>query len=110
MRKYQRHTQAEMLSHFEACKDSNLPQVKYCKQKGLAYSTFQYWAKKYREESSKDEISDNAPGFISVKIHPDPETAQVRMPKQLHFLYPNGIQLMCSETITHEALKNLLNP
>ena len=110
MRKNQRHTQAEMLSHFEACKDSNLPQVKYCKQNGIAYSTFQYWAKKYRKEFSKDEVSDNAPGFIPVKVHPDPEPDQVSIHNQLHFLFPNGIQVMCPESVHPEVLKTLLNP
>ena len=109
MRKIQRHTQAEMFAHVEACKDSKQPQKAYSQKHGLAYSTFQYWAKKYRKEYLDDEITDIAPGFIPVKVQPDPGTDQVRFPNQLHFLFPNGIQVKCPESVHPEVLKTLLN-
>jgi len=110
MRKTQRHTQVEMYAHIEACKNSGKPQKVYCNQEGLAYSTFQYWAKKYREEISEDDTSEITPGFIPVKVQPDPETAQVDITNQLHFLFPNGIQVMCPESVHPEVLRTLLNP
>ena len=66
-----------MFSHVEAYKRSKQSQKIYCKEQGLALSTFQYWAKKYREEFSEDEASDQAPGFIPVQVQPDPEMDQV---------------------------------
>ncbi len=99
-----------MYAHIKACKDIRQPQKVYCKQQGLAYSTFQHWAKKYREEISEDDASEITPGFIPVKVQPDPETAQVDITKQLHFLFPNGIQVMCPESVDPEVLKTLLNP
>jgi len=111
MRKIQRHTQAEMFAHVEACKDSNQPQKAYCKQHRVAYSTFQYWAKKYRKEFKANNSTDSSPGFIPVKVQPDPEIlAQGPVGNQLHFLYPNGIQVMCSERVNPEVLKTLINP
>jgi len=110
MIKTQRHTQAEMFAQVEAWRKSNLPQKIYCTQQGLAYSTFQYWAKKYREEFSDQGAQEFTPGFIPVKVEPDPETNQVRIPGQLHFLFPNGIQVMCPESVHPEVLKTLLNP
>ena len=111
MRKIPRHTQAEMFVHVEACKESNQPQQAYCKQQGIAYSTFQYWAKKYRKEFKANNGTDISPGFIPLKLQPYPEIlAQGPVVNQLYFLYPNGIQVMCSERVNPEVLKTLINP
>ena len=111
MKKNQGHSQTEMFAHIKACKDSHQPQKAYCKNNNIAYSTFQYWSKKYRRENSKNEITDNSSGFIPVKVQPEPENAaQIRASEQLHFLLPNGVQVMCSDSISPEVLKNLLNP
>ena len=99
-----------MYSHVEACRSSRQSQKFYCEQKGLALSTFQYWAKKYREEFSPSESIDETPGFIPVQVQPDPEPDQVYVPGQLHFLFPNGIRVMCSESVDPQVLKTLLNP
>ncbi len=109
MRKIQRHTQVKMYGHIEACKNSGQPQKIYCIQEDLAYSTFQYWAKKYRKEFSEDKASDISPGFIPVKVQPDPVMDQVHIDNQLHFLFPNGIQVMCPESVHPEVVKTLLN-
>ena len=99
-----------MYSHVEANKRSKQSQKIYCKQHGIALSTFQYWAKKYREEFSEDEASNEIPGFIPVQVQPDPEIDQVRSGGQLHFLFPNGIRVMCPESVHPEVLRTLLNP
>jgi hypothetical protein len=110
MRKIKKHIQAEMYAHVKASNNSNQTQKAYCKEQGLAYSTFQYWAKKYRKSYAEDELSDYASGFIPVKVHPDPEPEQVCVTNQLHFLFPNGIQVMCPESVHPGVLKTLLNP
>ena len=111
MRKYKRYSQPEMFSHIEACIQNNQPQKAYCQQHDIAYSTYQYWAKKYREEFAANKVADKPAGFIPVKVQPDPEVlAQVPGSSQLHFLYPNGIQVLCSETANQEVLKILINP
>jgi hypothetical protein len=109
MRKIQRHTQEEMFGHIEAWKSSSQSQKDYCNQAGLAYTTFQYWAKKYREESSETEIMD-MPGFIPVEVRPDSGQDPTGFTNQLHFLFPNGIQVKCSERVHPEVLRTLLNP
>jgi hypothetical protein len=73
MRKHKRYSQAEMFSHLEACRQNNQPQKAYCLQHGIAYSTYQYWAKKYREEFASNKVIDKPAGFIPVKVQPDPE-------------------------------------
>jgi len=97
-----------MFTHVEACRSSKQSQKIYCQNKGIALSTFQYWAKKYREEFSKDEASNETAGFIPVQVQPDSEVEQERFPGQLHFLFPNGIQVMCPENVDHQVLKVLL--
>lgn len=110
MRKTQRHIQAEMYAHVKASNNSDQPQKAYCKEQGIAYSTFQYWAKKYRKSYAEAELANYVPGFIPVKVQPDPETEQVCVTNQLHFLFPNGIQVMCPESVHPGVLKTLLNP
>ncbi len=99
-----------MFAHINACKESNQRQNYYCKHQGIAYSTFQYWAKKYRKENSKNEVTANGAGFIPVKVREPAPIDKMHLPGQLHFLLPNGVQVMCSETISAEVLKTLLNP
>ena len=53
--------------------------------------------------------SDETLGFIPVQVQPDLEPDQVHAPGQLHFLFPNGIQVMCPESVSPEVLKTLLN-
>lgn len=110
MQKIQRHSRFEMFTHVEACERSKLSQKAYCNKEGLAYSTFQYWVKKYREEFSEDKVSDEPPGFIPVEVQPDPELDNIGVSNQLHFLFPNGIQVMCPVSVQPEVLRTLLNP
>ena len=111
MKKYKRYSQVEMFSHIKACKQKGQSQKAYCNHHGIAYSTFQYWAKKYREEFAANKVTDKSAAFIPVKVQPDPEVlAPAPGTNQLHFLYPNGIQVLCSETANPEVLKILINP
>ena len=49
-------------------------------------------------------------GFIPVKVQPDLRANQAHPSGQLHFLMPNGVQVMCPETIQPQVLQTLLNP
>jgi hypothetical protein len=110
MRKIQRHTRFEMFSHVEAFRSSKQSQKIYCNRHGIALSTFQYWAKKYREEFSENDDTGETPGFIPVRVESDTEMVQEQLPNQLHFLFPNGIQVKCSESVHPDVLRTLLNP
>lgn len=99
-----------MFAHIEACHKSNQVQKIYCEQYGIAHSTFYHWAKKYREYKTGPVYSNTSPGFIPVRIQPDAQSDQAGIPGQLHFLFPNGIRVMCSERVHPEVLKTLLNP
>lgn len=99
-----------MYAHIEACRNSGHSQRVYCEQAGLAITTFQYWAKKYRAEFSESEAADLTPGFIPIEVRSDPEEDHSGISNQLHFLFPNGIRVMCSERVQPEVLRTLLNP
>ena len=98
-----------MYAHVESCKNNNQPQQVYCKKHNLAYSTFQYWAKKYRKEHSGNDTVETFSGFIPVKVQPDSRVNQAHTSNQLHFLMPNGVQVLCPETIQPQVLKTLLD-
>ena len=85
-----------MFVHIEAFKESNQRQKSYCKQQGIAYSTFQYWAKKYRKKNSKYEVTDNGAGLVLLKVQEPENMARMHIPGQLHFLLTNGLQVMRS--------------
>jgi len=110
MRKIRRHTKAEMYAHVEACRKSNLTHRAYCKAHGIANSTLYHWAKKYKNESSGNKPQEIVPGFIPVEVQPEPQRHQVQSNGHLHFLFPNGIQVVCPEDVQPEVLKTLLNP
>lgn len=54
--------------HIQAWKQGGLSQVDFCKAKGLALSTFQYWRKKMDQESH------HPPRFYPVTVMPEPQT------------------------------------
>ena len=110
MRKLQRHTKAEKYAHVEACKKSTLTHKAYCRAHGIGISTLYYWAKKYKEECSDNNSQDTKPGFIPVEVQAEPQRNQLQNNGHLHFLFPNGIQVVCPEGVQPEVLKTLLNP
>ena len=103
MKRNQKHTLESMAKHFGAYKQSNLSQEQYCKQNGLAYSTFQYWLKKLKGQDNPQ------PGFISVKVRPESNLEIKSETNQLHFCFPNGVQMRCPDTINLNLLKQLIN-
>jgi len=71
-------------------------------------ATILYYERKYLESHAKDEHTDNAPGFIPVQVQPEPEKKKESIPQQLYFIFPNGIQIICPESVHPAILKLLL--
>ena len=106
MKKSRRHTAKEMFAHYEAWQRGDVPQKQYCKEHGLAYSTFQAWGKKLKETNTQVR---SEPGFIPVNIKSFSEPEEKEPAGQLRLIFPNGIQMLCPETVSPELLKNLIN-
>jgi hypothetical protein len=105
MKTLNRDTKREMFAHYEAWKQSGIGQRDYCRQHAISYTTFKYWVVKYNKENPKA----SKPGFVPVKIKPNPEHEVQTPTGQLHFLFPNGVQMRCPETIDSNLLKHLIN-
>ena len=101
-----------MFAHIEASLQSNESNKRYCEQHGLVPATFYYWLKKYKEEQPEKYLADTSGGFIPINVEKDPapEADQRSEPSQLHFLFPNGVQVKCPDTVTPQVLKTLINP
>ena len=85
--------------------DSGLTQDKFCEQQHLAYSTFQFWLKKYRQENpnqaKKQQASDNR--FLPLTFSlPKTEPAPVVIE------YPNGVILHINGVIEPQLLLQLI--
>lgn len=84
---------------------SGLTQDKFCEQQRLAYSTFQFWLKKYRQEKTdrarKRQSSDNRflpLTFTSPKTEPAPMVIE----------YPNGVILHITGAVEPQLLIQLI--
>ncbi|MFW6327949.1 MAG: IS66 family insertion sequence element accessory protein TnpA [Bacteroidota bacterium] len=106
MEKSKRYTRIEMFAHYEAWLKSNKTQKDYCLNQGLSYYTFKYWSARYKRANHEKPTK---PGFIPVKVKPNPEYEVQTPTGQLHFLFPNGVQMRCPETIDSNLLKHLIN-
>jgi hypothetical protein len=85
--------------------DSGLTQDKFCEQQQLAYSTFQFWLKKYRQVNSNRAKEQQSPAntflpltFTSPKNDPAPMVIE----------YPNGVILHINGAIEPQLLIQLI--
>jgi hypothetical protein len=85
--------------------NSGLTQDKFCEQQQLAYSTFQFWLKKYRQENpdraKKQQSSDTR--FLPLTFTP-PKTE----PASLVIEYPNGVILHVHGVMEPQLLLQLI--
>jgi len=85
---------------------SGLAQKQFCQQEQLAYSTFQVWLKKYRQEQVEprgEPHSNNR--FVPLTFTPMPAK-----PEPTHYVieYPNGVVLRLSGAIEPQILLHLI--
>lgn len=77
-------TQEEFQILFDEHKQSGLSQLKFCKQKGLAISTFGYWRRKMlRAKTGK--------GFIELDTQFDNRQIEITLPNQIVIRLPAGL-------------------
>jgi hypothetical protein len=108
MSKTQTPAQSKQPSPSGSCKESKQSQKSFCKQRDMDDATILYWERKYLESRTNEEPTDNVPGFIPVQVQPEPEKEKESVPQQLHFIFPNGIQIICPESVHPAILKLLL--
>jgi hypothetical protein len=108
MRKIQTPTQSKQPSPQGSRKESKQSQTSSSKQLDMDDATILYWERKYLESRTKEEPTDNVSGFIPVQVQPEPEKKKESTPQQLQFIFPNGIQIICPESVHPAILKLLL--
>jgi hypothetical protein len=90
-------------------KGSNQAQKLSCKDHDLDDATVLYYERKYFESRTRDEPGENVTGFIPVQVQPEPKKEKESISRELLIVFPNGIQIICPESVHPSILKLLLN-
>ena len=94
----------EMFAAVERYRESELTQKQFCHSEGLALTTFQYWAARYRQYHSSPENPQAA--FVELKAaQPQTQTSG----QGIFLTYPNGVTLnLPPSAIDLASLKQLI--
>jgi len=81
----------EMYLLIEKYFTTDLNQKTFCKQEGIAYSTFHWWLAQYRQKESAQAVNNNknSGDFLPIQVAP-PKFSETR-PAPCQIEYPNGI-------------------
>ena len=85
--------------------ESGLTQDKFCEQQQLAYSTFQFWLKKYRQENPGRPRKQQSPANTFVPLtFTSPKTESALLVIE----YPNGVILHVHGVLEPQLLLQLI--
>ena len=90
-------------------KGSEQSQKLSCKYRDIDDATVLYYERKYLESRTRDEPSKNVTGFIPVQVQPEPKEEKGSIPQELQIIFPNGVQIICPESVHPSILKLILN-
>jgi hypothetical protein len=90
-------------------KGSKQSQKLSCKYRDIDNATVLYHERKYLESRTWDESAENVTDFIPVQVQPEPKKEKESIPLELQIVFPNGIQIICPESVHPSILKLLLN-
>jgi hypothetical protein len=88
-----------MFSLIEVWKKSGKKQHEFCQEKDIAYSKFQYWMKKYRDQS----VSVEGNAFVPVVVKDQPKSEWA-----MELLFPDGKKLIFHQAVEASYLRALL--
>ena len=92
----------KMFGLIEVWKKSGLSQAVFCREHGIAPSTFRDWYKRYKTAKAQSTSSTN--GFVSLK----PEKIQNQV-LEAELVFPNGICLRLHQPVEGSFLTKLIN-
>ena len=87
-----------MFSLIEVSKKSGKRQQEFCREKDIAYSKFQYWMKKYRDQSGMVEGNAFVPVFVK---------DQEKLECVMELLFPDGKKLIFHQEVEASYLRAL---
>ena len=90
-----------MFSLIEVWKKSGKTQREFCQEKDIAYSKFQYWMKKYGEQSVlvRDPV-----GFVPVVVNNERKSSAM-----MELVLPDGRRLVFHQAVEVSYLQTLLS-
>lgn len=91
-----------------SCKESKPLRRSTVEQRAMDEATVGYWERKYLESRTGDEHAENVPGFIPVQVQQEPDKKKENSSRDLYIIFPNGIQIICPESVHPTILKLLL--
>lgn len=91
----------QMFLLVEQWKESGISIKAFCEQNSLRYHAFHYWFKRYKQESSPEEVKHV---FTPIKIQPAPIVSS----PFAEVIFPAGHQIRLLQSVTHDYLKALI--
>jgi len=92
----------KMYRLIDVWQNSGLSQASFCRQHGIAPTTFRDWLKRYK--ATKNQSSSLTKGFVPVKVE--------QMPNKIfdaELMFPNGISVRLNKSIDTTLLTHLIN-
>lgn len=97
---------SEIYALIDLWRSSDKSQKQICNEAGFPYSNFKYWIRKQKAEqalSNNKPVVDKEAGFIPVTVDKNIDFEELRI------CYPNGVSVVCSNSIALNQLKELIN-
>ena len=89
----------QMFTHIEQWKQSNLTQKSYCEQHNIAYQSFHYWYKRYKNNNP----TNSSASFVQLQVQ-----AQNVQP-HVELLLSDGRRIVFHQPVSSEFLKALIS-
>lgn len=98
----------EMRQLYDQWLSGKVTKALFCRQHKIGYSTFHYWAKKFRKIDSLSPPSPQDNGFSRISIEGTGATGQSVQPSTV-VTYPSGLRLEFFSPVEAWYLKKLLS-
>lgn len=96
----------------ERWEGSGLSKAAYCRQEGLSYGAFHWWAKELRRRQCRIDLESGAlpqeeskPVFVPVTVSPSIPADTV---ESLEIVHPSGWRILVPDAVSEEALRRVL--
>ena len=111
MQKSSAEKREEALLAISLWRESGLSQGAFCRNEGISRSTFQHWRRRYDpsyEYKVKKKPPLAKPNERFIPVVPPLEVSGNMLP-DLEIIYPNGVRIKCSTSISLPVLQNLIS-
>jgi hypothetical protein len=91
----------EKFAIIEQWQQSDLSAKAFCLQNNIAYSVFQYWQKKYRQDNSAEEKSS---AFLQLNV-----SAASAASGGIEVIWPDGKRILFHQPVSSHYLKSIIS-